>query len=381
MTSWHRIAASVAAGVLAVGLAFAWLEFAPDGLGGRTTYVLVEGTSMEPALGSGDLVVLRKTATYRPGDVVAYESPKLGHLVLHRIVSVDGDRVTTKGDGNDFIDPDRPRIEEINGRSWATLPHGGAVLQWLRQPFHAGALAAAAALLNAFAWLGVGRRPGKAQGDRANARPHGPRMLDAGFVSLGAFAAGSLAVAVVAFSRPVTDATTTADAYRHISALRYEARTPRSAAYPSGRLEPGQPIFTRLIGQIDVAYSYRIDSASHVEASGAASLTATVGDANGWQKSIELVPPTSFLGRETTVRGTLDLAGIQRLLARLERDTGVARGRGDAHNRTSCRRRRKRRRSGYCRLSRVALRVRRRARSRHRGPVFGWHTRSLPASY
>jgi hypothetical protein len=120
-------------------------------------------------------------------------------------------------------------------------------------------------------------------------------MLDAGFVSLGAFAAGSLALAVVAFSRPVTDATTTADAYRHISALRYEARTPRSAAYPSGRVEPGQPIFTRLIDQVDVEYSYRIDSAYNVEAGGAASLTATVGDANGWQKSIELVPPTSFL--------------------------------------------------------------------------------------
>ena len=71
---------------------------------GREVEIMSKGTSMLPFIvGGRDSVILRKEATgvQKPGDIVlARRSP--GNYVLHRLISVDGDRVTLKGDGNVF---------------------------------------------------------------------------------------------------------------------------------------------------------------------------------------------------------------------------------------------------------------------------------------
>ena len=71
---------------------------------GRDVEIMAKGTSMLPfIIGGRDSVILRKEAdgSFLPGDIVlARRSP--GNYVLHRLISVDGDRVTLKGDGNVF---------------------------------------------------------------------------------------------------------------------------------------------------------------------------------------------------------------------------------------------------------------------------------------
>src|SRR5258705_12620813 len=90
---------SVLSWVGAVGglaaVAAAWLMLAPIGFGGSTGYALVVGSSMEPRIQRGDLVLVRQSAGYGVGDVVAYRSAVLGRTVLHRIV-LRGDLVLVR---------------------------------------------------------------------------------------------------------------------------------------------------------------------------------------------------------------------------------------------------------------------------------------------
>lgn len=71
---------------------------------GKEVELMAKGTSMLPFIvGGRDSVILRKEAcdSLRPGDIVlARRSP--GNYVLHRIVRVDGEKVTLRGDGNLF---------------------------------------------------------------------------------------------------------------------------------------------------------------------------------------------------------------------------------------------------------------------------------------
>jgi signal peptidase I len=123
-----------------MALAIGWAVFLrPTALGGPATYVVVSGTSMEPTLHSGDLVVLRAVDHYDTGDVVTYHvpvgSPGAGDLVIHRITGGDADTgFTTRGDNRDRADDWTPTATEIGGRSWFMVPAAGRWLAHLANP-------------------------------------------------------------------------------------------------------------------------------------------------------------------------------------------------------------------------------------------------------
>ena len=147
-------------------LGSAWLLLAPPQLGGTTSFVVVDGTSMLPTLQGSDLVALRKASSPEVGDVVGYRSALLGRVVLHRITAIDDGRYVLKGDNNSFIDPDRPLRSEIVGKVWFHVPTGGHVIAWLHVPW---VLAAVAALLVLAVGLdGAGPRSRR---ERERARP------------------------------------------------------------------------------------------------------------------------------------------------------------------------------------------------------------------
>jgi len=58
--------------------------------------------SMEPYLNIRDLVIIKSSNDYNINDVVTYK--KDGEYITHRIVSINGDEVITKGDANDTPD-------------------------------------------------------------------------------------------------------------------------------------------------------------------------------------------------------------------------------------------------------------------------------------
>jgi signal peptidase I len=119
-----------------------WWVAAPPRLGGSTSFVIVDGTSMLPRLQRNDLVVLRASGSYRAGDVVGYRSSLLHRVVLHRIVAIEHGRFTFKGDNNGFVDPERPTGPSLVGKVWLRVPGAGRVVDSLRVPWIVGALAA-----------------------------------------------------------------------------------------------------------------------------------------------------------------------------------------------------------------------------------------------
>src|SRR5262249_58397496 len=107
----------VIAGAVALAvLGSAWFFLAPPWLGGSTSYVMTEGISMQPRFHTGDLAIVRGTADYAVGEIVAYRSRRLRTIVLHRIIGRDGDRYVFKGDNNNFVDPEHPARDQLAGR-------------------------------------------------------------------------------------------------------------------------------------------------------------------------------------------------------------------------------------------------------------------------
>ena len=134
-------------GAIAVLLFAGYAMFAPRSLGGSTTFVVVDGTSMLPTLGGGDLVILHEAETYEPGDVIAFHSRLLDRVVIHRIIGVEQSRFITRGDGNDWTDADRPRRGDVLGEHWVRIPGAGRLLGRLQDPWIAALAAATVAFL------------------------------------------------------------------------------------------------------------------------------------------------------------------------------------------------------------------------------------------
>lgn len=97
----------------------------------KTIAVVLTG-SMEPTIGVNDLIVVEKTNDYVVNDIVVYQSGSM--LVVHRIISIDGEMVTTAGDGNDGAEDEPIHIKNINGEVVNIIPHLGLVLKIVKSP-------------------------------------------------------------------------------------------------------------------------------------------------------------------------------------------------------------------------------------------------------
>ncbi|HEX7096619.1 MAG TPA: signal peptidase I [Acidimicrobiales bacterium] len=144
------LAVAFASGVL-------WLVFLrPTALGGSTEYILVSGTSMEPTLHEGDLVILRQRDRYEIGDVVAFDVPEgtpgPDSTVIHRIIGGNADDgYVTRGDNRESMDAWHPTHDAILGARVARVPYVGRVLGWLAHPFVLGLAIGAAG--SSLVWL------------------------------------------------------------------------------------------------------------------------------------------------------------------------------------------------------------------------------------
>ena len=87
--------------------------------------------SMEPEFSTGDLIVVEKGDSYEVGDIVVFQDG--GSLVVHRIVGMDGDAVTTRGDANNASDPPI-ELSAIKGRVIFHIDGLGNVVSFLKTP-------------------------------------------------------------------------------------------------------------------------------------------------------------------------------------------------------------------------------------------------------
>ena len=99
---------------------------------------------MEPALSVGDLLIVREQPQYEAEDIVVYQSGSMP--VVHRIVRIDSESVTTRGDANNANDEPFP-VSAIKGKVIGVIPLLGYAAWALRSPIAALILLAAAVLL------------------------------------------------------------------------------------------------------------------------------------------------------------------------------------------------------------------------------------------
>lgn len=112
----------------------------PFGIGAA---VVLSG-SMEPTIMTDELILVQAQDSYGLDDIVVYQS---GHvLVVHRIVDMDGELVTTRGDANNTDDTPIP-VSQIKGRVIGHVPNVGAAVRLLKTPAATLTLLAGAVLL------------------------------------------------------------------------------------------------------------------------------------------------------------------------------------------------------------------------------------------
>ena len=100
--------------------------------------------SMESRLSVDDLVIIKATDNYKVNDIVLFQDGN--SLVIHRIIEIDGDTVTTKGDANNTADEPINK-SQIKGVLVYDIAGFGAVVNILKQPVFVILILAAALLV------------------------------------------------------------------------------------------------------------------------------------------------------------------------------------------------------------------------------------------
>jgi signal peptidase I len=312
-------------------LAAAVLCLWPVQLGGWTAYAVINGTSMEPGLHTGDLVITRKHSEYAVGDAVLYRSALLDSNVFHRIVAVEDGKYTFRGDNRSENDPEVVAASRIRGGEWIAIPNLGSALDWLRQPFQLAVLA----FLIVFAMLFGGReiarrrRPGEPKPVHAEPEPRSASatvtasaraVVIASAVALVLFGA----LSAVAWTRDTSVSTSVVGGYAHTGTFTYEAEARPGVAYPDSVVTTGQPIFTSLSESATVSFTYRLDSRERSDVRGSIALDLRLEDpTTKWSRTLPLEATTPFTGTNASVSSTLDLAALEKLIANYGKSTGT----------------------------------------------------------
>lgn len=100
--------------------------------------------SMEPEFSEGDLIVVKETEQYKQNDIVVFQDGNM--LVVHRIINIDGETITTKGDANKSAD--KPiDVSAIKGKVLFWIPFAGNVAGFMKTPLGIICIIAAAIAL------------------------------------------------------------------------------------------------------------------------------------------------------------------------------------------------------------------------------------------
>ena len=357
-----KIFGAVVAGLIVLT---GWMFFAPEKLGGSTTYSVTSGISMQPLLHKNDLAFVRAQSSYHVGDIVLYQSSVVHRPVLHRIILIQNGNYFFKGDNNNCVDPGYATRSELTGTLWFSVPGVGGWLAWFGKPAHAALLAGLAVALIALATMtttktrrrrrrgsskmtthptpnpdptprqdltpGAAARPSAVAREAPSAhiaarRP--PPYLDGPMSTLIVLAVVlSLAVlcVVAGFSRPTTRVGALPGAYQQGGTFAYTATvTAPSAVYPSGTVSTGEPIYPSLVDTVTVHFGYHFASKLPHDVKGTIQLRALVlSKSDTWQEVSTVVPVTKFSGDNASVSNDVNLASLYALIDSVSTQSGV----------------------------------------------------------
>lgn len=324
------------AGILFLAvLALFWVFFAPVQLGGSTLYSATVGDSMEPLFHAGDLAIVRRSASYRVGDIVLYESQVLHRPVLHRIIVIQNGHYFFKGDHNTFVDPGYARSQDLLGKLWIHVPKAGSILSWFGAPTHTAILAAIAAgfLFVGGAGGGKRRRSRRAPPSGSGVRSSSAMSGMSGFIhrprksaeNIIAAVASILAAILLASGFSATLArTVSVTGFHQTGRFSYSAKTLHaSTTYPDGTASSGQPIYLSVIRNMSVAFSYRFASKLSHRLHGTVTLKALLTSSGSWRHVYTLEKTKAFTGDGARVAGTFDLRQLQALTNQISVEAGT----------------------------------------------------------
>jgi len=119
---------SIVLGLVVAGLTF--LYFSPG-----YDLRLVRSESMKPAINMGDLIITGPlngpiNGEIKPGTIVTYEYSK--ELITHRVQSIDGKTLVTKGDAAEDADSWSVTLSDVRGVYWFRIPYVGYVTSFVQ---------------------------------------------------------------------------------------------------------------------------------------------------------------------------------------------------------------------------------------------------------
>ena len=124
--------------VILIGIAFLFLVSALP-VTGNYKIKIVKSGSMEPAISTGSIVVVKAFSDYQAGDIITFGKDSKDQVpTTHRIVDIrieSGNPIyVTRGDANDTDDSKEVRKNEIIGRVLFHIPVLGYLIDFARQP-------------------------------------------------------------------------------------------------------------------------------------------------------------------------------------------------------------------------------------------------------
>ena len=98
---------------------------------GIKTAIVLTG-SMEPVLEINDFVVIKKPKDIKVNDIISYDDNGEKE-VLHRVVKIDGETITTKGDANNTEDIPI-NIKQVTGVYIGKIKYLGNIIAFITRP-------------------------------------------------------------------------------------------------------------------------------------------------------------------------------------------------------------------------------------------------------
>lgn len=94
---------------------------------GIKSYAVVSG-SMKPSLKVGDIVIVKHTKKneLKNEDIISFRRNDL--IITHRIIEIDDEGYTTKGDYNNIEDAEKVKYEDIEGKVILKIPFLGNIV-------------------------------------------------------------------------------------------------------------------------------------------------------------------------------------------------------------------------------------------------------------
>lgn len=122
---------------------------------GNYKVMVVQSGSMEPAIKTGSVVIVKPDSDYEVGDIISFSSAKSSKTIItHRIAEIiekDGQKsYMTKGDANNGQDSSEVSKENVLGKVFFSVPYLGYVVHVAKKPYGFIAIVAIPALFVIF---------------------------------------------------------------------------------------------------------------------------------------------------------------------------------------------------------------------------------------